>query len=391
MKFPIQHRSFGAGSQGIDQTDLTIIIVFLSLALYNVLELLCIIWGTFKRYAGLYFWSFLISTLGIALSCIGFCIKFFGPESLGYLSCTLSLIGWVWMVTGQSFVLWSRLHLVLRNKRRLRIILYVIIFNAITFHGMVIPLVYGSFSNNPEIFNLPYQVTERMEIIVFFLQETMLSGIYIYETVKLLRSGSTLGKKRSIRRVLKNLILVNILVIILDTTILVLEFANLYNFQISYKPFAYSVKLKLEFTVLNRLVELTAGGRDPHANGHGESSSGSSGGRNNSDASDILDNFNSNKSICGGSYRAYARGGCNENWPQSTPSEVENGNVVMMTTAITVRREKVHDTEIKSKKSSEEKPSADSASGTSNDTSERSTERSSSQSDLTKVNSAYLP
>lgn len=289
------------------------------------------------------------------------------------------------MVTGQSFVLWSRLHLVLRNKRRLKIILWIIIFNAVVCHGMVIPLVYGSFSNNPEIFDEPYQVTERIEIIVFFLQETMLSGIYIYETAKLLRSGNALGKRRSIRRVLKNLILVNVLVIVLDTTILVLEFANLYNYQISYKPFAYSVKLKLEFTVLNRLVELTAGGRDPHANGRSEFSSASSVSRNNSDASNILDNFNNNKYICGGSYHAYARGGHSENSPQPTPSEVENGNVVMMTTAITVRREKVHDPEVRSQ--NEEKSSGDSTSRASNDAAESSTERSSSQSDLTKVNS----
>lgn len=387
MTFLIRNRSFGDGNQGIDQTDLTIIIVFLSLALYNVLELLCIIWGTFKRYTGLYFWSFLVATTGIALSCIGFCIKFFGPDSLGYLSCTLSLMGWVFMVTGQSFVLWSRLHLVLKNKRRLKIIKRIIIFNGVVCHGMVIPLVYGSFSNHPEIFVEPYQVTERIEIIVFFLQETMLSSIYIYETAKLLRSGSALGKKRSVRRVLKNLILVNMLVILLDATILVLEFANLYNFQISYKPFAYSVKLKLEFTVLNRLVELTAGGRDPHADGHCETSSGFSGGRNNSNATDHLENFNSNKSICGGSYHAYVRGGCSESWPQPTPSEVENGNGVMMTTAITVRREKVHDTETRSKRSSEENSSGDSTSGTSNDTAENSTGSTSSQSDITKVNS----
>ncbi|KAL7925638.1 hypothetical protein ACQKWADRAFT_282590 [Trichoderma austrokoningii] len=120
---------------------------------------------------------------------------------------------------------------------------------------------------------------------------------------------------------------------------------------------------------------------------HGDSSSRSSNGRNNSNASDILENFNSNKSISGGSYHAYARGGCSESWPQPTPSEVENGNVVMMTTAITVRREKVHDTEMRSKKSFEEKSSNDSTSGTSNDTAESSTEKSSSQTDRTKVNS----
>ncbi|KAM0261511.1 hypothetical protein ACHAQJ_002193 [Trichoderma viride] len=379
MAFRIRTRSFGSGAQGINQTDLTIIIVFLSLALYNVIELACIIWGTFKRYAGLYFWSFLIATLGIALSCVGFCIKFFGPESLGYFSCTLSLMGWVFMVTGQSLVLWSRLHLVLRNQRRLKIILWIIIFNGVVCHGMVIPLVYGSFSNHPEIFQEPYTITERIEIIVFFLQETMLSSLYIYETIKLLRSGSTLGKKRSSRRVLKNLILVNILVIILDITIVILEFANLYNYQISYKPFAYSVKLKLEFTVLNRLVELTAGRRDAN---HSSEQSGSSGSRSNSNTSAILENFNSNRSISGGSYHAYAKGGCSENMHKPTPSEVENGNGVMMTTDITVHREKrTHDAEIQSKKSV-----GDSSSGTSREAIEGNGEKSSSQIDLARNN-----
>ncbi|KAL6812972.1 hypothetical protein GGI42DRAFT_161365 [Trichoderma sp. SZMC 28013] len=366
----IRPRSFGTGVEGIDWTDLTIIIVFLSLALYNVLELFCIIWGTFKRYAGLYFWSFLMATIGIALSCIGFCIKYFGPTSLGYLSCTLSLMGWVFMVTGQSLVLWSRLHLVLRNQKRLKIVLYIIIFNGIVCHGMVIPLVYGSFSSNPEIFQTPYKITERIEIIVFFLQEMMLSSLYIYETLKLLRMGCNLGNKQSSRRLLKNLILVNVLVIVLDITILVLEFANLYDFQISYKPFAYSVKLKLEFTVLNRLVELTSGGRQMNSNGQSASSSG----RSNSTGSAIVDTFSSAKSISGGSYHAYAKGGCTDNLHKPTPSEVENGNGVMMTTAITVHREKrSHDIESRYKESSE-----DSASGISKESSEDGEEKSSS-------------
>ncbi|KAL6856718.1 hypothetical protein J3F83DRAFT_375320 [Trichoderma novae-zelandiae] len=336
MTFRIRPRSFGTGDDGIGGTEITIIIVFLSLALYNVLELFCIIWSTFKRYAGLYFWSFLMATVGIALSCVGFCIKYFGPESLGYFSCTLSLTGWVFMVTGQSLVLWSRLHLVLRNRRRLKIILWIIIFNAVVCHGMVIPLVYGSFSNRPEIFSQPYMITERIEIVVFFLQEMMLSGLYIYETVRLLRMGGSLGNKRNSRRVLKNLILVNILVMVLDVTILSLEFANLYDYQISYKPFAYSVKLKLEFTVLNRLVELTSGGRDVNSSDQSRSSSG----RSNSTASAILDPFSTGKSTGGGSYHAYAKGGCTDKLHKPTPSEVENGNMVMMTTAITVHHEK---------------------------------------------------
>ncbi|KAH6605410.1 hypothetical protein Trco_007117 [Trichoderma cornu-damae] len=331
-------RSFGAGTGAISQDDVTTIIVFLSLALYNVGELACIIWGTFKRYCGSYFWSFFIATLGIALCCIGFCIKYFGPDSLGYLACTFTAPGWVFMVTGQSLVLWSRLHLVLRNRWRLKAILWTIIFNGVVCHGMVIPLVYGSYSKNRDIFRQPHKITERIEIIVFFLQETVLSSLYIYETLKLLRSGGALGHKQSNRRLLKNLTLANVLVIILDITILVLQFADLYDYQITYKLFAYSVKLKLEFTVLNRLVEPTTGGGELV---NPAEQSTSSRARSISNASTLLEAFDdNNRSIGRGSYHAYAEGGCGNNLRKRTPSEVENGKGVMITTAITIHREK---------------------------------------------------
>lgn len=254
-------RSYGSGEHALDNIPSIIIVVFLCLALYNVIELFTIIGFTFRRYGGLYFWSFLLATVGVALSCIGFFIKFFGAVSLGYLSCTLSLIGWVFMVTGQSLVLWSRLHLVLMDQKKLKIILYIIIIDAIVCHGTIIPMVYGSFSANPKMWELPYSIAEKMEVIIFFLQEVMLSTFYIIEVSDFTRSGSSLGNKRSSRRLMKHIIVVNVLVILLDITILSLEFANQYDYQISWKPFAYSVKLKLEFTVLNRLVDLAAANR----------------------------------------------------------------------------------------------------------------------------------
>lgn len=55
---------------------------------------------------------------------------------------------------------------------------------------------------------------------------------------------------------LRHLVVVNILVICLDITILGLEYADLYKLQTAYKAMAYSVKLKLEFSILNGLVKL---------------------------------------------------------------------------------------------------------------------------------------
>lgn len=54
-----------------------------------------------------------------------------------------------------------------------------------------------------------------------------------------------------------SLVIVNILVILLDITILGLEFADLYKLQTAYKAMSYSIKLKLEFSILNGLVNIT--------------------------------------------------------------------------------------------------------------------------------------
>lgn len=56
-------------------------------------------------------------------------------------SVTFICLGWYCMVTGQSLVLYSRLHLVVR--RRLRWVLGMIILNAIVLHGGTTVLVFG--------------------------------------------------------------------------------------------------------------------------------------------------------------------------------------------------------------------------------------------------------
>jgi len=58
-----------------------------------------------------------------------------------------------------------------------------------------------------------------------------------------------------------HLIIVNIFVFLLDINILALEYVGLYNVQTVYKTLIYRVKLKLEFSILNRLVKLTKSSR----------------------------------------------------------------------------------------------------------------------------------
>ncbi|EXA30073.1 hypothetical protein FOVG_18487 [Fusarium oxysporum f. sp. pisi HDV247] len=49
----------------------------------------------------------------------------------------------------------------------------------------------------------------------------------------------------------------NIIIILVDIPILGLEYAGYYQLQTAYKAMAYSIKLKIEFRILNGLVDLT--------------------------------------------------------------------------------------------------------------------------------------
>jgi uncharacterized protein YhhL (DUF1145 family) len=325
---------FGSGLDGISQLTITIVLVFLSISLYNVIELTFIIFNTFKRHSGLYFWSFLVSTWGICLYDCGFLIKYYASSAVGYVAATFIAFGWVAMVSGQSLVLWSRLHLVLRNRFRLKAVLYMICTNGVLMHGAVIPMIYGSFSSDTSKWRQPYSIMEKIQVTVFFIQEIIISSFYIIETVKLMRMERTMGNKRGSRRLMNHLIYVNILIILLDVTILGLEYADQYQYQTSYKAFVYSTKLKLEFTILNRLVEMTTGNKDGSSGPRSHTAGTTTGAR----TGIALDTFMSNitdKPPGDVSYEAYAMGG--EERPQNRPEPRDDE--VVMTTEVIIQRE----------------------------------------------------
>jgi hypothetical protein len=54
---------------------------------------------------------------------------------------------------------------------------------------------------------------------------------------------------------LHHLIYINILIICLDITLLGIQYASLFYLQGAFKPAVYSIKLKLEFVILNRLIK----------------------------------------------------------------------------------------------------------------------------------------
>lgn len=222
-----------------------------TLACYNVLEITISIFTTFRRRSGLYFWSMVVATLGILLHTISGFLRYLAlaPDfTMGVLVC----IGWYAMVTGQSVVLYSRLHLVTTHARYTRWVLYMIIFNFFALHIPTTVLFLGSNHGVSE-FVEPFNIYERVQLTGFSLQETIISALYIWEAITGLRPLLAM-KGPSGQRVITNVVVVNVLAVLLDVTLLATEYSGYFTIQTTLKPVVYSIKLKMEFTVLNSLI-----------------------------------------------------------------------------------------------------------------------------------------
>ncbi|KAG5932749.1 hypothetical protein E4U60_005012 [Claviceps pazoutovae] len=241
-----------------EHSETLVIVAFIALALFNAIELNVIVFSTFRHFKGLYFWSFLAATNGIVPHSLGFVLKNVVESDHYGLYMTLVAVGWVPMITGQALVLYSRLHLVFWNDTWLRVMLGIIVSNVILLHLPTIVLMYGANSSSSAVnpWVLPYIIFEKVQVTLFFLQDLLLSAVYIKSCFSLFGSRDTL-RGDAVLRMRRHLMLVNVFVVLLDVPILCLEYMDMYDVQTAYKAFVYGVKLKIEFRILNRLVEMT--------------------------------------------------------------------------------------------------------------------------------------
>ncbi|OJJ56199.1 hypothetical protein ASPSYDRAFT_92388 [Aspergillus sydowii CBS 593.65] len=250
-------------SQDLTRQEEYAFTAFSAITLYNSIELIILCLATFKRYQGVYFWSLLITSCSLIVNTLGFILLFF-VNVTPYVSVTIVLIGWYCMITGHSIVLWSRLHLVLHQPRTLRAILYLIIFDAIVLQIPTTVLLYGAVTPAVEDrFATGYNIIERIQLVVFCVQESLLSGIYIWETAKLLY----LRPQRAHRIILIQLLAINVVILGLDVVVVVFQYAGLFSLQVVFKPVAYSIKLRLEYAILGRLVVFATGAQGSTSSG----------------------------------------------------------------------------------------------------------------------------
>jgi hypothetical protein len=99
-------------------------------------------------------------------------------------------------------------------------------------------------------------VMDKVQVTVFFVQEILLSALYIYKARRYFKDSIILAHNEStVRNVMQQLLLINDLIKFLDITILILSLVpGLCYIQAALKPCVYAVKVRLEFSILNRLV-----------------------------------------------------------------------------------------------------------------------------------------
>ncbi|KAK5096325.1 hypothetical protein LTS08_007581 [Lithohypha guttulata] len=234
--------------------DSVIVTLSIAISLFNSLELILLIFSTFKRWRGLYFWSLTICNLGVMLYAVGMMLSYF-ELSVRWLWKVILDVGWTLMVSFQSLVLYSRLGLIVSNEKILAAVKWMIIVNSICLCTIVNIFDFGSTYSGSMAFSEGYYYIERIQMTLFTIQELIISGLYVYTTLALLKVIS----KENTRSMIWQLLTINVIIISMDIGLVTLQFLHFQLYQEAIKVFVYSVKLKLELNILSKLVDLVHG------------------------------------------------------------------------------------------------------------------------------------
>ena len=244
---------------GSNNAILKALTAFSAIAWYNAAELIILVLVVFKKYTGLYFWSLLITSISVIPYALGGWLKLVDTDVSPYVSVSLLSISWMIMVPGQSFVLYSRLHLITQNQKLLRAVFWMIVVNAIVLCIPTSVLTYGSNSDKPSLFLHGFQIMEKIQMTCFSIQELIISGVYLYEIRRIL----SIVYEGGTRQLMYELLIINVIIIGLDVALLAVEYLNLYEIETTFKGMVYTIKLKLEFGVLSKLVKVVTATQGP--------------------------------------------------------------------------------------------------------------------------------
>lgn len=204
----------------------------------------------------------LLGTWGCLINAIAVVLKFFvhDSEPLWPLYTLFILLGWTVFAPAQLLVLYSRLHLVNQDHRLQRWVLIMIIIVASLMIIPSWPLAWQACNPYGKHLSALYSpregILDRCTQIGYTIAEPVVSGIYIWSLAKLLNIKSSVRQ----RRVMIDLIYVNVIAVCLDILTVILVYVNHTGISHHILGFSYILKLKLELMVLNQLMAVAARG-----------------------------------------------------------------------------------------------------------------------------------
>jgi hypothetical protein len=247
-----------------------IVTLSIALALWNAIELALLVATTFNRWKGLYFWSLILCNFGVILYAIGMMLMYFELCILWFSKVVLD-VGWTLLIVCQSLVLYSRLNLVMDEEKILKGVKWMIIIDSVLLCTLTWVTDFGTTYTTSPGFAKGYFYIEHIQVTGFCVQELIISGLYIWAAARLLKVIST----KQTRNMMWQLVAINFIIVGMDVSafasglaqitdifqiaLIVLQYKHLQLYQESIKVFVYSVKLKLELNILNRLVDLVHG------------------------------------------------------------------------------------------------------------------------------------
>ncbi|KAF4994347.1 hypothetical protein FGRMN_5855 [Fusarium graminum] len=226
-----------------------VIIVCATVSLYNGIELLALILTSSRRRNDLYSWSLAVASFGVLPYATGWVVRYLNvvgdiPDML------INDIGWILLTTGQAFVLYSRLDLLVKSATVLKIAKWMIITNAVIWHGTVTVLLFTINTQHKLDHNGAFVKVQKIQLTFFCLQNFILSGLYLWKTTDIIKRKET---EIPIPAIIWQLFAINIMIVIVDIILLAVGFTDNFLWQQGLKAVAYSVKLKAEFAVLGKL------------------------------------------------------------------------------------------------------------------------------------------
>ncbi|KAJ0413115.1 hypothetical protein BJY00DRAFT_320100 [Aspergillus carlsbadensis] len=230
-------------------------VILLAVASYNVAEVLVWMLSIFRHFRGLYFYSCLITAVSLGgYVALAIVTLHTGVRATVAWACVLWAFICGTLSTAQVLILYARIHLVCPHSPRVvrAVRLVIIVTSVLLLPPLVTSYIYTSRNLSWAVSN---SMIQRSIVLAFTVREMAVCVVYIVQAIQELGAIAA-HKGLAGKRVMQQVIMVQGLVTLLDAVMLAISWSAPIALQWAITSVVYSIKLKMEFAILNALKTL---------------------------------------------------------------------------------------------------------------------------------------